>query len=1310
MLIKKSGNSFFISLLVLATILAFAFCGPLPVSAQDDTSTWIPQTSGVSSQLNDITYAEGLFVAVGDKGVILTSEDGKTWTQRTSNAVLNENINSVTYGNGKFVACTSGNGQSVIWSADGITWTRKDGNISSYPLWDIAYGNETFVMVGSYYRIYTSTDGLTWTRRTKEDIVGRNIKSIAYGDGKFVAPFQANIIFVSKDNGVTWETTSTESAINQNIDSAGYGNGKFIIGGSTGTFVASSGEGLSWTIQKTPVHTGLYDAVYADELYIMVGKNYWPAEPDRFTILASNDGVNWYVQPVSGTAKDLYGVTYGNGIFVAVGAEGTILTSSVSGKARLNSLQVGDGVLRPGFYGLGMNYMTYVDYASESTTVTAIADSAGDTITINGEPQESGTPKTINLSPGGNKVTIIVTSADTTVQNTYTLMINRLEKGLIAAGEHHALALKPDGTVVAWGYQEYGETTVPEDLSDAVCVATGTYHSLAEKSDGTVIGWGSNSYLQTEAPSNVKNPVSIDAGLRFSQALMPDGTVINWGSSSNNPPSDIPEILELDAGGSHSIALANDGYMTCWGDNYQNKAKVPEGLSDVVSVSAGGDHSLALKADGTVMAWGYNNQGQINVPAGLMNVISISAGGHHSVALKADGTVEVWGGTQNASTYTVPAGLDDVIEISAGEMYTMALKADGTLVVWGTGRPVKDMPEGLNLITPSLVTPSITSQPADLTVTAGQTATFTVSATGDTPLSYQWKKDGNILTDGGNISGATEATLTITNAQASDAGNYTCYVSNGAGDTTSDAATLTVNTAPPGNTVPNRKSGVPATATASVTVNNAYTLDISTIFEDADGDPLNYKVSVNNAAMVGSNKDYSYTPNMAGITTLVFAANDGKADSTDTYTVTLTAQEPQVPTYTLAITAGTGGSITTGSSGNYAAGKVIPITATPSSGYSFNKWTSTGGGTFADANNASTTYTMPANAATITATFTYNSSSGGNSGGSSGSSSTTPTGILVTSSGKTASVNEVTVTFPGGAVENDIRVQIKETGLSKGMSLPDDGKLLSQIIDIIKDKSGNFKKTVTITLSFNKSVFNPDEHDITIYYYDEDTGKWIALDNIRLNLEAGTISGDTTHFTKFAVIATPKVIKEEKPVKPGTPQPVINIPGDISGHWAKDSILKLTNAGVVSGYPDGTFKPTNTVTRAEFTVMLVKALNLETRVGKTFNDTNSHWAKDSISTAAAYDIISGYNENTFGPNDLITREQAAVIIARAAQLETATDELNFADSKAISSWAKPGVAAAFNSRFITGYPDNSFKPQGKTTRAEAAIIIGKLLQ
>lgn len=171
----------------------------------------------------------------------------------------------------------------------------------------------------------------------------------------------------------------------------------------------------------------------------------------------------------------------------------------------------------------------------------------------------------------------------------------------------------------------------------------------------------------------------------------------------------------------------------------------------------------------------------------------------------------------------------------------------------------------------------------------------------------------------------------------------------------------------------------------------------------------------------------------------------------------------------------------------------------------------------------------------------------------------------------------------------------------------------------------------------------------------------------------------------------------------------IDNPGDITSHWAKDSILNVINAGVVSGYPDGTFQPDKAISRAEYTVMLVKALKLQSQAGKTFSDTATHWAKDSISTATANGFISGYDQNTFGPDDLINREQAAAIIARAAKLDEVIGKLNFKDSNSISPWAQSGAAAAVKGGFFTGYPDGSFKPQSNMTRAEAAVIIGMLL-
>jgi len=94
----------------------------------------------------------------------------------------------------------------------------------------------------------------------------------------------------------------------------------------------------------------------------------------------------------------------------------------------------------------------------------------------------------------------------------------------------------------------------------------------------------------------------------------------------------------------------------------------------------------------------------------------------------------------------------------------------------------------------SCTAPSITQHPSNQSVSEGQTATFTVAADGTTPLSYQWQKDGNNLSDGGDISGATTTTLQIANCESADEGNYRCVVTNACGNATSNAASLTVST------------------------------------------------------------------------------------------------------------------------------------------------------------------------------------------------------------------------------------------------------------------------------------------------------------------------------------------------------------------------------------------------------------------------------------------------------------------------------------------------------------------------------------
>lgn len=119
----------------------------------------------------------------------------------------------------------------------------------------------------------------------------------------------------------------------------------------------------------------------------------------------------------------------------------------------------------------------------------------------------------------------------------------------------------------------------------------------------------------------------------------------------------------------------------------------------------------------------------------------------------------------------------------------------------------------------------------------------------------------------------------------------------------------------------------------------------------------------------------------------------------------------------------------------------------------------------------------------------------------------------------------------------------------------------------------------------------------------------------------------------------------------------------------------------------------------------MKALNLKAAAENKFADTTNHWAKDYIAAAADNGIVLGYDNNLFGPDDLITREQMAVMVMKAMKLDTKTSETSFLDKDQISVWARNYVASAVKEKIIIGYSDDTFKPNKKATRAEAVTVI-----
>ena len=166
---------------------------------------------------------------------------------------------------------------------------------------------------------------------------------------------------------------------------------------------------------------------------------------------------------------------------------------------------------------------------------------------------------------------------------------------------------------------------------------------------------------------------------------------------------------------------------------------------------------------------------------------------------------------------------------------------------------------------------------------------------------------------------------------------------------------------------------------------------------------------------------------------------------------------------------------------------------------------------------------------------------------------------------------------------------------------------------------------------------------------------------------------------------------------------------DITGHWAEGSIKQMASTGVINGYADGCFKPDNIITRAEFVTLLVNVLKVSNQGDKVFSDTKKHWARQNIAAAVAAGIVSGRSQNIFSPDDPITREEMALMVVQATRLNKPALS-TFKDKDRISPWARSAVDSLAALGILAGYPDGTFDPKGKTTRAQAATLILKVMK
>jgi len=169
---------------------------------------------------------------------------------------------------------------------------------------------------------------------------------------------------------------------------------------------------------------------------------------------------------------------------------------------------------------------------------------------------------------------------------------------------------------------------------------------------------------------------------------------------------------------------------------------------------------------------------------------------------------------------------------------------------------------------------------------------------------------------------------------------------------------------------------------------------------------------------------------------------------------------------------------------------------------------------------------------------------------------------------------------------------------------------------------------------------------------------------------------------------------------------------DYQGHWAGDVIQKWLDMGYITGYPDGTFRPENFVTRAEFVKIVNNAFGFEETAEITFTDVKEeNWYYEEVQKAYKEGDIIGVSKTLFAPEDYITREQAAIVLSRLLDLEGYKKGAGvFYDSSQISSWAREYVGAVAYRNLIKGYEDNTFRPLDNIKRAEAVVLLDRILK
>jgi lactocepin len=296
-------------------------------------------------------------------------------------------------------------------------------------------------------------------------------------------------------------------------------------------------------------------------------------------------------------------------------------------------------------------------------------------------------------------------------------------------------------------------------------------------------------------------------------------------------------------------------------------------------------------------------------------------------------------------------------------------------------------------------------------------------------------------------------------------------------------------------------------------------------------------------------------------------------------------------------------------------------------------------------------------------------------------------------------------------VEEDV-----EDNGPEGMNLlgdPLDLNISAQDGEGLEFKPASYGAKVIVTVSLagiDLSKTNPEK--LVVYRqverYNETTGQvetgWECVGG-RISNDGKSIIFETDHTSIYAVFASNITFQ------------------DIQKHWAKEQVEVLAARQIIKGLTQDTFGPEISVTRAQFTAIVLRALGIAEKSGpsQTFIDVKpGTWYYSAVETAYAKGLVDGVGNGRFDPGRQISRQEMAVLIARALQqtgadISIGSDEINnnlkrFKDRDEIAAWAQESVAKAVELGIITGRTQDTFVGKANATRAESAVMVYRMLK